>query len=123
MGHHQDRSQCNFSKTREHYFFPSKKTKYETYLEPCFGRLIAAVISFLNVSIIYKSYKCYSMTFIGKVHLLINLDRKDLVFQFITQDLFKIMKHVIIVLTYISRVKPFQFCLWNVILLTICWHF
>lgn len=63
------------------------------------------------------------MTFIGKVHLLINLDRKDLVFQFITQDLFKIMKHVIIVLTYISRVKPFQFCLWNVILLTICWHF
>lgn len=46
---------------------------------------MAAVRSFLSFSI-YKSYKCYSMTFIGDICLFINLDRKALIVQFITQN-------------------------------------
>ena len=62
---------------------------------PFFMQFFAAGKVFLNFNIIYKSYKYYSVTFIGEICWLINLEREAVVFQFIIFNLSSTMGRTI----------------------------
>lgn len=77
-------------------------TKLQIYLVFAFFMYCFATEKvFLNFNIIYKSYKCHSMTFIGEVCWLINLEREAVVFQFIIANLFSMMPCTINMSTYL----------------------
>lgn len=80
-------------------FLRDKSFVYRTLSISCpcflFMQFVGTEKVFLNFSIIYKSYKCYSLTFIGEICWLINLERGAVVFQFIMSNLFSMMWHTI----------------------------
>lgn len=86
-------------------FLPDKSFVYKTLSTSCpcflFMQFVATEKVFLNFSIIYKSYKCYSLTFIGEICWLINLERGAVVFQFIISNLFSMMWHTTSTSTYL----------------------
>lgn len=86
-------------------FLQDKSFVYKTLNIPClcllFMELVATEKVFLDFNIIYKSYKCYSLTFIGEMCWLINLERGAVVFQFIMSNLFSVMWHTTNTSTYL----------------------
>lgn len=86
MAHHQYSHQHCSSKTDFLFLDIKTNIKYRFCLFVCFGQLFLVAISvFLNFTIIYKACKYHTMTFIGEIWWLINLNRESIVFPFIMQ--------------------------------------
>lgn len=123
MGHYQDRRQFLQDTS---YPFSMHDNKVLTIFWPPFalGNLLQRKnLCWISPSFTNLTNAIYSMIFIGGFCLLINMDRKALVFSSLHKT-FSILWHMLSFYWHMSlRVEPFQFLLLNFMLLTICWHF